>query len=248
MSVTSTPDFYISVDTTDRKKITTLLSLAHKYQGKIGLKFKPELIPYLNIGEALQEFTNVPIFMDCKIHDTPNQAAERMELLLNMHPNIAAINLMAMGGAEMMRACQEELTALCFEGDLLAVTVLTTSKEPDILKIGITGSVERNVLNLATLAEHAGLNGIVCSALEAKMIGQNLSSLKTYCPGIRYPDETIAGDDQKRVTTPYDAIMNGVTYPIIGSPIYKLETVEEMKAMVGRILDDIADAKGKLAA
>ena len=105
---------------------------------------------------------------------------------------------------------------------LIAVTVLTSMSEEDLAGIGITRSPAEQVQHLAILTKKAGLDGVVCSAMEAESLKQLLGQeFKLVTPGIRPAGAN--ADDQKRIMTPEQALAVGVDYLVIGRPITKTE-------------------------
>ena len=119
---------------------------------------------------------------------------------------------------------------------LIAVTVLTSMNQQTLNQIGIHTDLTTHVQNLAKLTQQAGLAGVVCSALEASMLRQELGH--DFClvtPGIRPANAN--QDDQSRVVTPADALKNGASYLVIGRPITKainpLKALEAIHARAG---------------
>jgi orotidine-5'-phosphate decarboxylase len=103
--------------------------------------------------------------------------------------------------------------------------------DADLADIGIQMPAEQQVLNLAKLAHKAGLDGVVCSAQEARMLKSALGeSFKLVTPGIRPANS--ATDDQKRVMTPKEAVLAGVDYMVIGRPITRSENPTETVAEI----------------
>lgn len=154
------------------------------------------------------------IFLDLKFHDIPNTVANACKAAANL--GIWMINVHALGGRRMLMAAREAIA----EGStkLIAVTLLTSMDQNDLADIGLQGDPEQIVERLARLAKDCALDGVVCSALEAVNIRQQIG--KDFClvtPGIR-PFNNQA-DDQKRITTPRQAILNGANYLVIGRPI-----------------------------
>jgi orotidine-5'-phosphate decarboxylase len=131
----------------------------------------------------------------------------------------------------MMRAAREAIDTCDNPPILIAVTVLTSMESNDLLEIGVTDSVEAQVLKLARLTQDAGLDGVVCSAQEASLLRKDMGH--DFClvtPGIRLADSKI--DDQRRIVTPETAIANGANYIVIGRPITQSK---EPKAILGRL-------------
>jgi orotidine-5'-phosphate decarboxylase len=122
----------------------------------------------------------------------------------------------------MMEAACEALDKTSHKPLLIAVTILTSMSQEDLVELGITNSVEEQVIMLANLAKASGLNGVVCSAKEASRLRTELG--EEFClvtPGIR-PANTNS-DDQKRIMTPAEAINAGSHYLVIGRPITKAD-------------------------
>lgn len=161
------------------------------------------------------------IFLDLKLHDIPNTVRRTMRVLAGL--DIDMVNVHASGTIEMMRAAREGLDDGTPAGRkspmLIAVTQLTSTSQ-DALKnqLLIETPMEDTIARYARNAADAGLDGVVCSPLEAdavkKACGKNFL---TVTPGIRYPDS--AADDQSRVTTPAKAREIGSDYIVVGRPI-----------------------------
>ena len=137
------------------------------------------------------------------------------------------VNVHASGGRKMMETCVERLKAGNYQTQLIAVTVLTSMGREDLKDIGLDIEPVEQVKRLAKLTKESGLDGVVCSAQEAKilreLIGQDFSLVT---PGIR-PEGSNA-DDQKRIVTPKQAMLDGSTHLVIGRPITKAENPTEM--------------------
>ncbi|MGM7353022.1 orotidine-5'-phosphate decarboxylase, partial [Acinetobacter baumannii] len=123
--------------------------------------------------------------------------------------------------------CVERLKAGNYQTQLIAVTVLTSMGREDLKDIGLDIEPVEQVKRLAKLTKESGLDGVVCSAQEAKilreLIGQDFSLVT---PGIR-PEGSNA-DDQKRIVTPKQAMLDGSTHLVIGRPITNAENPTEM--------------------
>ncbi|KOR13892.1 orotidine 5'-phosphate decarboxylase [Staphylococcus carnosus] len=157
------------------------------------------------------------LFLDLKLHDIPNTVKQAMAGLGRL--NVDLVNVHAAGGTEMMRQAVEGLRSVNKDTKIIAVTQLTSTTEEMLNKEqNIQTSIEEAVLNYAKLTKQAGLDGVVCSPLETKLLTDELGSdfLKV-TPGIRPAD--YAQDDQKRITTPDDARKLGSTHIVVGRPI-----------------------------
>ena len=162
------------------------------------------------------------IFLDLKLHDIPNTVKKAMKVLSNMDVDIC--NLHAAGGVEMMKQAVEGLTREDGTRPLLiAVTQLTSTSEEVLhneLLIGET--IQDTIVKYAQNAKSAGLDGVVCSPLEAGLIKENVGKdFLTVTPGIRFADSK--KDDQKRITTPAEAKEIGSDFIVVGRPITAAE-------------------------
>jgi len=157
------------------------------------------------------------VFLDLKFHDIPNTTAKAVKAAAEM--GVWMVNVHASGGERMMAAARNELDKRTGPTPLLiAVTVLTSMEQSDLAQVGISCTPQTQVLNLATLAKTSGMDGVVCSAMEASILSRELGS--DFClvtPGIR--PANAAADDQRRIVTPADAIAAGSHYLVIGRPI-----------------------------
>lgn len=204
-----------------------------------------EYKPYVKVGmemfykegpEVVRELKKqgFHIFLDLKLCDIPNTVKMAMAKLGSLGVDI--INLHAFGGIEMMKAARAglDMTEEGKKTKLIAVTVLTSVNE-DVLKneLLIDHDVQDVVRKYAENAKEAGLDGVVCSALEAKIIKD--MGLISVTPGIRLLGDS--KDDQKRVATPSLAKELGATYIVVGRSITKsddpvnayLKCVEEFR-------------------
>ena len=158
------------------------------------------------------------VFLDLKYHDIPNTVANACKAAAKL--GVWMINVHALGGFKMMQAARVALDSLNDHKPLLiAVTVLTSTTQDDLYRLHITQPIEDMVVNLAQLAQEAGLDGVVCSAQEVGAIRAACGSAFTLVtPGIR-PAGYGVKDDQARVMTPKQAITAGANYLVIGRPI-----------------------------
>ena len=156
------------------------------------------------------------VFLDLKFHDIPNTVAGACRSAARL--GVWMMNVHAAGGEAMMRAAREALAVFPRPPLLIAVTVLTSLSQADLAAVGLAGSVEDNVARLARLAHACGLDGVVCSAQESKLVRAAVSDRFTLVtPGIRLPESP--RDDQSRTVTPVEAVRLGADYLVIGRPI-----------------------------
>ncbi|QOJ22455.1 MAG: orotidine-5'-phosphate decarboxylase [Gammaproteobacteria bacterium] len=191
---------------------------------QLSRKLKPDLCR-LKVGKEL--FTaagpqlieklmamNFEVFLDLKFHDIPNTAASACRAAANL--GVWMVNVHALGGRKMLAAVRDAIPHGSTK--LIAVTLLTSMDQNDIADIGLQGEPEQIVTRLAKLTKDCGLDGVVCSALEAVNLRQQFGA--DFClvtPGIRPADSQ--ANDQKRITTPQQAVRNGASYLVIGRPI-----------------------------
>ena len=158
------------------------------------------------------------IFLDLKLHDIPNTVKKAMKVLSTLGADM--VNLHAAGGSAMMKAAIEGLTREDGTRPLLiAVTQLTsTSEERMQRELLIGASIEATIAKYAENAKEAGLDGVVCSPLEAQLVKTACGAeFMTVTPGIRFADAS--KDDQVRITTPARAREIGSDYIVVGRPV-----------------------------
>ena len=158
------------------------------------------------------------IFLDLKLHEIPNTVKKAMSVLSNL--DVDMTNLHAAGTVEMMKAAVDGLTKA--DGTrpiLIAVTQLTsTSEERMQNELLINASINDTIVKYAENAKLAGLDGVVCSPLEAGMVKEACgTAFMTVTPGVRFADGEVG--DQVRVTTPAKAKEIGSDYIVVGRPI-----------------------------
>lgn len=210
-------DVIIACDFSDKK---SCLEFLDKFEGKKPfVKIGMELF-YAEGPQIVREIKERghKIFLDLKLHDIPNTVKKSMAVLSRL--DVDMCNLHAAGTSAMMTAAIEGLTRPDGTRPLLiAVTQLTsTSEEAMHNDLLIPGKMEDVVMRYAENAKNAGLDGVVCSPLEAAAVhGACGSEFLTVTPGIRFAD----GDkgDQSRVTTPEKAREIGSDYIVVGRPI-----------------------------
>ncbi len=182
------------------------------------------------------------IFLDVKFHDIPNTVAKAAVEVARL--GVWMFNVHAVGGAEMMRRTIESVGEFCEREKLeqpkiIAVTVLTSANDETLREVGIGKNAAAQVLNLAQLAARSGMDGVVASPLEIKLIRRSVENkdFLIVTPGIRSGKiETF--DDQKRVTTATDALAAGADYLVVGRPIVQ---AKDRISAVRQILEEAAN-------
>ena len=157
------------------------------------------------------------VFLDLKFHDIPNTVANACKVAANQ--GVWMMNVHASGGKKMLAAAQDAVSKVSGKRPLLiAVTVLTSLSQNELSEIGLQPDMKSAVLNYASLAFDADLDGVVCSAQEATWLKARFGqAFQLVTPGIRLAED--AKGDQTRVVTPADAIKMGADYLVIGRSI-----------------------------
>ena len=199
----------------------TMAFLSRFQGGKPFLKIGMELF-YGEGPDIVREIKGLgfPVFLDLKLHDIPNTVKKAMANLARL--GIDMVNVHAAGTIAMMEAAREGLLAGALKGhkiELIAVTQLTSTSEVVMQReLLIQENLEDTVARYAQNAKAAGLDGVVCSPLEVRLVkavcGEGFLAVT---PGIRYPEGS--ADDQVRITTPQKARELGSDYIVVGRPI-----------------------------
>ena len=209
------------------------LELVEQLRGEISF-FKIGLQLYTAEGPEIVRAvlaTGAKVWLDLKLYDIPNTVARAVESASTLGVRMLTIHLG--GGSEMIRAAT---AARVNDMLVLGVTVLTSSTEQTLHEIGITGTVENQVIRLTKLGVAAGVDGVVASPHEIKTLRREFGDkIKIAVQGIR-PSWAEPGD-QKRFMTPREAIQAGADYIGIGRPI--TEHAEPHEALA-KILDELS--------
>ena len=179
------------------------------------------------------------VFLDLKFHDIPSTVAGACKAAAGL--GVWMMNIHALGGRKMLLAAREAVPA--GKTRLIAVTLLTSMGPEDMDEIGLKGSPQDVVQRLALLARDCGLDGVVASALEAPMLRKMTG--ESFClvtPGIRPVD--VSQGDQKRVTSPRQAIENGADYLVIGRPVTQAEDPVRMLRRLNEEIGGLKDEQG----
>jgi orotidine-5'-phosphate decarboxylase len=187
--------------------------LPHVGVVKVGLSLFVEHGP--KAVEAFQKL-GCQVFLDLKLYDIPNTV--RLACAQAAALGVSFLTVHASGGRAMLEAALEGTSRERVPPRILAVSVLTSMRADVLESVGISGTVEQQVLRLAELAHVSGVSGLVCSAWEARQLkASSLASLFLCTPGIRLPGDS-AGD-QQRIETPAHAIGAGSDLLVVGRPI-----------------------------
>ena len=205
----------VALDTED---ISVALDLVQRLQGVVGI-FKvgsqlftaqgPEVI------KRIQE-KGAEVFLDLKFHDIPNTVSHAVEAACRFNPLMLTVH--TLGGSDMLRAAKDARDLAGTETKLLGVTILTSLDKAQIEEIGLSASMNEEVMCLAQMARGAGLDGIVASPQEVSVLRQALGDeFLIVSPGIR--PKGPMGDDQRRVMSAKEAMLAGANYLVVGRPI-----------------------------
>lgn len=156
------------------------------------------------------------VFLDLKFHDIPNTVASAVKASADL--GVWMVNVHASNGRRALCAAAEALSQFASPPLLTAVTVLTSLSEAEFAELHYGETLEQRVTRLAQLSSECGLDGVVCSPLEASALRQQMpKEFALVTPGVR-PHGSDLGD-QTRIMTPADALAAGSTYLVIGRPI-----------------------------
>lgn len=209
-------------------------------EAKIALEWVERLKPYVGvfkiglelftaqgpkIVEEVKKRTEAKIFLDLKLHDIPNTIAGAVRASVSLGVDFLTVHTLS--GRKAL-----EVAVKAAQGGLkiLAVTILTSLDRGDLLELGFNGELvsepEELVYRLTLLAHTTGCDGVVTSAKEVSKVKESFPHLLAVIPGIR--DTVGPQDDQLRTATPYEAILRGADYLVVGRPIREAPSPEEV--------------------
>jgi orotidine-5'-phosphate decarboxylase len=210
-------NIFIACDTTSLPKIKKIIKLTKNSPLNIGYKFGLE---FFNSKHGRSFISKLPkqhmVWLDLKLKDIPNTVSSSIHSLKDL-TNVRYLTIHASGGMEMMQAAKQAAAKTNKKLKVLAVTVLTSFSEKSIKQTGHTKTIKKIVIQQASLAKKAKLDGIVCSGHEAKSIKTICKKMQIITPGIRLEGDSKG--DQQRVMTPSQAFQNGATGIVIGRSI-----------------------------
>lgn len=210
----------VALDTSDRQQVESLVTALRDKVAyfKVGLQlfstFGPEIVTWI-------KSTGGKVFADLKLHDIPNTVA-RAAVALTGH-RVDMLNVHLSGGPTMVETMVTEVRKYAAAHNLpvpvlLGVTVLTSTSETEYLQLGYNESLNERVVRLAKMGRECGLDGVVASPREAALIREACGSeFIIVTPGIR--PRWAAKNDQRRITTPGEALNLGANYLVVGRPI-----------------------------
>jgi len=208
---------FVACDTSSLPKIKKIIKLTKNSPLNIGYKFGLE---FFNSKHGRSFISKLPkqhmVWLDLKLKDIPNTVSSSIHSLKDL-TNVRYLTIHASGGMEMMQAAKQAAAKTNKKLKVLAVTVLTSFSEKSIKQTGHTKIIKKIVIQQASLAKKAKLDGIVCSGHEAKSIKTICKKMQIITPGIRLEGDSKG--DQQRVMTPSEAFQNGATGIVIGRSI-----------------------------
>ena len=221
---------FIACDTANIKKVKKIIKNTKSKKINIGYKFGLEFF-YSKYGRSflLKMNKKIPIFLDLKLNDIPNTCISAINSLKDLK-NIKYITVHINGGFEMLRAVKKATKKINKNIKILGVTILTSLSNKSLKKIGYTKNVGQIVIQQTKLAKLAGLDGIVCSANEVKLIKKIYKKKEIITPGIRLQGDKV--NDQSRVSSPKDAFTNGATGIVIGRSITQGTIKNNLKKLI----------------
>ncbi len=176
------------------------------------------------------------VFLDLKFHDIPNTVAGAVRSSCKL--GVSMFTVHASGGEAMMKAACEQARSCAGAPLVIAVTVLTSLDDKDLAMVGLDGPAEKAAVRLGRMAINCGLDGLVASPKELRALRSELGkSPFLVTPGIR-PSGYLA-DDQQRIATPKEAVVNGADFLVIGRPITKAkDPLEAVDAIANDLVQD----------
>ena len=157
------------------------------------------------------------IFLDLKLHDIPQTVENAIKVACQYDVDMMTVH--GLGGKKMLEAAANAASNFKNPPKLVAVTTLTSLGDEDLNDIGISKDISSQALSLGSLAISSGIDGLVTSAFEAKVLRDEFPSSLLITPGIRLKDDNV--NDQKRVATPDFALTQGATHLVVGRSILK---------------------------
>jgi len=210
---------FVACDTTNLSKVKKIINYTQSRKLKIGYKFGLEFF-YSKSGRSFLSKLDKKqtIFLDLKLNDIPNTCASAINSLKDLK-NVKYLTVHINGGFEMLKAIKNAKKKINKKLKILGITVLTSFSNQSLKKTGHTKSIKNLVIHQAKLAKSAGLDGIVCSVKEVKLVKKICKNMEIVTPGIRLTGDNVQDQNKKRVASPKSAFKNGATAIVIGRSI-----------------------------
>jgi orotidine-5'-phosphate decarboxylase len=222
---------FVAVDTNSHKRAIEIINATKNYI--YGVKFGLEFFCSKGGREAVKKFKNknIKIFLDLKFKDIPNTVYKAIKSLKDLSPDYLTIH--ASGGLEMMKAAKKAQSETNKKMKILAVTILTSFTNKDLKQMGSNTPLQIQVQKLAQTARLAKIHGIVCSTHEITNVKKVSKNFEIVVPGIRISNKV---QDQKRVTSPKQALRLGATHLVIGRDITKGNPKTNIKKVLDALI------------
>ncbi len=216
---------FVACDTTNIKKIKTIINKTSNSKLKIGYKFGLEFLNSKDGRKFISSLKNKIIFGDYKFSDIPNTCFSAVKAIKDLNFNYITVHINS--GLESLIATKKAAGKTKVAG----VTVLTSLNEKSLREIGYNKKIEKLVYHQANLAKKANLDAIVCSGQEVQIV-KKVFKKEIITPGIRLNSLT---HDQKRVLTPRQAYSNGSDWLVIGRPITKGNIKKNIQTLIDHL-------------
>tara|TARA_Y100000741_G_scaffold364539_1_gene355903 strand:+ start:992 stop:1687 length:696 start_codon:yes stop_codon:yes gene_type:complete len=223
---------FIACDTSNLKFIKKIINQTKTNKLEIIPKFGLQFF-YSKHGRKFLEKFKKKFFLDLKINDIKQTALSAIESLKDLK-KCEYITVHANGGLEMLMAVKKTATKTNKNLKVLGVTVLTSLNNKSLREIGYRKTLNQLVLDQAGLIKKAGLDGVVLSAKESKIVKKKYKNLFIVTPGIRLPGDKT--DDQARVVTPYEALKkNNVNAIVVGRSLTRGNIKNNIKKLIDHL-------------
>ena len=223
---------FIACDTTNLNKVRKIINYTQSTNLKICYKFGLEFF-YSKSGRSFLSKMDKKqtIFLDLKLNDIPNTCASAINSLKDLK-NVKYLTVHINGGFEMLKAIKNAKKKINKKLKILGITVLTSFSNQSLKKTGHTKSIKNLVIHQAKLAKSAGLDGIVCSAKEAKLVKKICKNMEIVTPGIRLSGDNVQDQNKNRVVSPKSAFNNGATAIVIGRSITQGSIKKNLRKLI----------------
>jgi len=216
---------FVACDSANISKIKKIIKHSSNNKLKIGYKFGLEFLNSKHGRNFVSKLKKKVIFADLKLHDIPNTCVSAIKAVKDLKFNYLTIHISA--GLQALKAAKK----VSGSTRLVGVSILTSLDNKELKEIGFNKEVKKLVLHQARLAKKAGLDAIVCSAQEVKIV-KKVFKKEIITPGIRFNSDT---NDQKRVLTPKQAYKNGADWIVIGRNITKGKIRENIQKLIDHL-------------
>ena len=216
---------FVACDSANISRIKQIIRETQNSKIKFGYKFGLEFLNTKNGRSFISKLKNKIIFADLKLHDIPNTCSSTIKALKDLKINYLTIHISS--GLNSLKAAKKVSGKI----KLIGVSILTSLDDKELKEIGFNKKIKNLVLHQARLAEKAGLDGIVCSAKEAKIV-KRIFKKEIITPGIRFNSKS---NDQKRVLSPNEAYKNGADWLVIGRNITKGNIKKNIQNLINHL-------------